>query len=104
MVATFESPRAGSRFNHLTVNTETQTLYVGAVNALYSLYPDLSLWQTVKTGPEMDNPDCPPPMEQFQDCSYAKKEMDSYSKALVVDYSNQRLIACSRYYEGCVCV
>lgn len=96
VVATFESPHQGSYFNHLTVNTETQTLYVGAVNYLYSLYPDLSLWQTVKTGPTLDNPDCPPPMEQFQDCSETKKEMDSYNKALVVDYSQQRLIACSR--------
>lgn len=96
VVATFDSPIASGVFNHLAVNTETQTLYVGAVNHLYSLHPNLTLWQVINTGPELDNPDCPPPMPQLQDCTEEKKPTDSYNKALVVDYTNQRLIACSR--------
>ncbi|KAK7102707.1 hypothetical protein V1264_020889 [Littorina saxatilis] len=100
VVGTFESPHPGSKFEHLTVNKQKPTLYVGAVNYLYSLYGDLSLWQEVKTGPQKDNPDCPPPMVQFTECVHTKKDMDSYNKALVVDYKNQRLIACSSLFHG----
>lgn len=96
VVETFDSPHANSQFNHLTVNTETQMLYIGAVNRLYSLYPNLTLLEDVETGPKLDNPDCPPPVPEFQDCLQEKKLTNSYIKALVVDYTHQRLIACSR--------
>jgi hypothetical protein len=33
----------------LTVNTETQRLYVGAMNFLYSLSPDLAMVQQVRS-------------------------------------------------------
>ncbi|XP_076447874.1 plexin-A2-like isoform X2 [Babylonia areolata] len=100
VVTFFESPHPGNDFIHLTVNTETQTVYVGAVNYLYSLQPNLSHWQTVKTGPKPDSPDCPPPILNFNDCSYPKKETKSYNKVLVVDYTHQRLIACSSLFQG----
>nr|KAG5704613.1 hypothetical protein BaRGS_031877 [Batillaria attramentaria] len=100
VVSTFDTPYASSNFIHLTVNKETQTLYIGAVNYLYSLYPNLTRWQKVQTGPKLDNPECPPPMPQFQECSSPKKEMPSYNKALVVDYVNKRLIACSSLFHG----
>ncbi|XP_076468728.1 plexin-A2-like isoform X2 [Babylonia areolata] len=99
VVSTFDSPEAGSHFSHLTLNMETQVLYVGADNFLYSLTPDLRMGQKVRTGPKPDHPDCPPPIPQFQDCDL-KKDMDSYSKALLVDYANNKLIACSSLYHG----
>ncbi|KAL8574219.1 hypothetical protein ACOMHN_027873 [Nucella lapillus] len=95
----FDSPEPGSHFSHLTLNTETQILYVGADNFLYSLKPDLTLAQRVRTGPKLDHPDCPPPIPQFQACEL-KRDTDSFNKALLVDYANSKLIACSSLYHG----
>ena len=41
------------KFNHLTVDKNTGNIYVGAVNRLYQLYPDLESAVAEITGPEV---------------------------------------------------
>jgi len=42
----------------LSVDAQSGTVYVGAVNHIYQLNSNLSLVVDVRTGPEEDNKDC----------------------------------------------
>ena len=87
------------QFNRLTVNRETRELYVGAVNYLYHLTDNFTVLEVANTGPRDDNPNCPP-VTQLGKCSYPQTPTDSYNKALMIDYTNRRLIACSTLFHG----
>lgn len=84
-------------FNHLVVDKNTGRVYIGAVNRLYQLSPDLELVVSEETGPEMDSDDC-----SVLECTaaFSKKLTDNVNKALVIDYTTTRLISCGSLFQG----
>lgn len=89
----------GHRLQHLVVDRHSALVYVGGVNRLYQLSPELDRQVTVETGPREDSPDCP-----AVDCfgSVVTRPTDNINKALVIDYTDTRLIACGTLYQGTV--
>lgn len=85
------------KFNHMVVDKNTGRVYVGAVNKLYQLSPDLELVMNEVTGPHDDSPEC-----SVIDCpnNVIKKRTDNVNKALVIDYTTSRLISCGSLYQG----
>lgn len=69
------------KFNHLVVDKNTGRVYIGAVNRLYQLTPDLELVISEKTGPEPDSDEC-----SVLECTATvnKKPTDNVNKALVI--------------------
>lgn len=51
-------PSATTDLRHLAVDSQTGTVYVGAVNHLYQLNGNLTLVVDVVTGPVQDNKNC----------------------------------------------
>ena len=86
------------QFNHLVVDKNTGRVYVGAVNKLYQLSPDLQLNVAAVTGPKDDSPLC----SVFPDCppTTAKKLTNNVNKALLIDYAESRLISCGSLFQG----
>lgn len=97
IVNTFNEGNGGHRLQHLVVDKHSALVYVGGVNRLYQLSPELERQVTVETGPREDSPDCP-----AVDClgSVLKRPTDNVNKALVIDYTDTRLIACGTLYQG----
>lgn len=91
-----------SRLNHLLLDSSSGYVYVGAVNALYHLSPDLQLISWGKTGPTLDSPDCLPPIEP-KDCSQAR-QTDNTNQLLLLEKQEgsqaQRLIVCGTVLQG----
>lgn len=85
------------RFNHLVVDKNTGRVYIGAVNNLYQLSPDLDLVVKVVTGPKQDSDLC-----SVLECtsSVATQQTDNVNKALVIDYTTTRLIVCGSLFQG----
>lgn len=85
------------RFNHLVVDKNTGRVYIGAVNHLYQLTPELELVMKERTGPELDSDEC-----SVLECTAAvnKKLTDNWNKALVIDYTTTRLISCGSLFQG----
>ncbi|XP_054746803.1 plexin-A2 isoform X1 [Anastrepha obliqua] len=83
--------------NHLVVDTFTGRVFVGGVNYLYQLSPELELHETVKTGPKNDSVEC-----TVLDCpAHAiRKPADNYNKVLLIDRATSRLIACGSLFQG----
>ena len=85
------------QFNNLVVDKNTGRVYIGAVNKLYQLSPDLRLNVVAVTGPKEDSPKC----SVFPDCSEDDKELsNNVNKALLIDYSESRLISCGSLFQG----
>lgn len=80
IVRTFKDNNV-DKFNHLVVDKNTGRVYVGAVNRLYQLTPDLDLVIAEKTGPELDSYEC-----SVLECASTvnKKQTDKVNKALVI--------------------
>lgn len=98
---TFISPNS-SRLNHLLLNPSSGHVYVGGINALYHLSSNLQILSWGKTGPELDNPDCLPPIEK-EDCSQAR-ETDNTNQLLLLEESEGSrpisLIVCGTVLQG----
>lgn len=86
-------------FNHLTVHQSTGAVYVGAVNRVYKLSSNLTLLVSHDTGPEDDNKACYPPLI-VQPCSEPLVSTNNVNKLLLIDYSQNRLLACGSLYQG----
>ena len=86
------------RFQHLIVDLRTGRLYVSATNRLYQLDARMTVEATVITGPQADNPFCPPP--PTADCHDARRvPTDAISKALALDQRDGRLITCTNLFQ-----
>uniref|UniRef100_A0A8D1HP83 Plexin A4 n=1 Tax=Sus scrofa TaxID=9823 RepID=A0A8D1HP83_PIG len=95
---TFRGEPAES-FNHLVVDERTGHIYVGAVNRIYKLSSDLKVLVTHQTGPDEDNPKCYPP-RIVQTCNEPLTTTNNVNKMLLIDYKENRLIACGSLYQG----
>ncbi|KAF4525115.1 hypothetical protein B566_EDAN005057 [Ephemera danica] len=96
IVRTF-TDEGSDKFNHLVVDKNTGRVFVGAVNRLYQLSPELDLVMSEITGPFEDAPEC-----SVLDCppTVIKKPTDNVNKALVIDYTTTRLISCGSLFQG----
>jgi plexin A len=77
------------------VDKNTGLVFIGAVNRLYQLSPDLALVMSEVTGHRDDSLQCSP----FEP-TVLKKPTDNMNKALVIDYTTTRLISCVSIFEG----
>jgi plexin A len=86
------------QFNNLVICKNTGRVYIGAVNKLYQLSPDLNLTQSAVTGPKEDSPMC----SVLPDCpsSVEKKLINNVNKAMVIDYAESRIIECGSLFQG----
>ncbi|XP_053378077.1 plexin-A2-like [Mercenaria mercenaria] len=87
-------------FQHAVMDRRTRRIYVGAKNRLYEFDENLEILTEMKTGPELDNVECP--IRKYQ-CEFPKTLTPSYSKAILIDYENNKLIHCINLYQG-VCL
>ncbi|XP_030073029.1 plexin-B2 [Microcaecilia unicolor] len=94
----FTSKSFKTELNHLTVDTNTDTVYLGAVNALYQLTADLQLKFNDTTGPKQDNKMCTPPIDLKQ-CPNSKLT-DNYNKLLVLHKSSNSMVVCGSIFKG----
>ena len=98
--ASFHPERREWAFNHLTVHQNTGALYIGAVNRVYKLSGNLTLLVSHDTGPEDDNKACYPPLI-VQPCSEPLVSTNNVNKLLLIDYSQNRLLACEIGRASC---
>ena len=87
------------QFNSLVIDKNTGRVYIGAVNKLYQLSPDLELTVSAITGPKEDSPYC----SVLPDCpaNVEKKLTNNVNKALVIDYAESRIIECGSLFQVC---
>ncbi|KAM4662527.1 plexin-B3 isoform 2-T3 [Discoglossus pictus] len=81
-------------FNHMARDPSSGSIFIGAVNWIYQLSPDLNLVVENKTGPKMDSPDCLP-----QECNQANPT-DNTNKLLIVNPYSGELLTCGQVFQG----
>ncbi|AWO98076.1 putative plexin-A4 [Scophthalmus maximus] len=86
-------------FNHLAVDYRNGNVYLGAVNRIYKLSPSLEVQVSHETGPDEDNRKCYPP-RIVQPCSEPLTLTNNVNKMLLMDYRENRLLACGSLYQG----
>lgn len=97
--STFHVENVDWTFNHLVVDERTGHVYLGAVNRIYKLSNELKVLVTHQTGPDEDNPKCYPPTI-VQPCTEPLTFTNNINKMLLIDYKENRLIACGSLYQG----
>ncbi|KAJ8017304.1 hypothetical protein DPEC_G00016450 [Dallia pectoralis] len=91
----------GSPLNHLLLDPRSGQLYIGAVNHLYHLSPDLQVLSSSQTGPKLDSPECLPPIVSG-DCLSARLTPNT-NKILLLEEGvaeARRLIVCGTLFQG----
>ncbi|XP_031422619.1 plexin-A1 isoform X4 [Clupea harengus] len=93
----FAPPEGG--LTHLVVHNKTGEVYVGAVNWIYKLSSNLTQLRSHMTGPVVDNEKCYPP-PGVQSCPHELVQTNNVNKLLLLDYGQNRLIACGSTSQG----
>lgn len=83
--------------NNVVADPRTDRLYIGAVNAIYQLNPDLVVESRTETGPKRDNRQCTPPVTD--NCAEAV-DTDNHNKLLLVHGANDTLVVCGSIFRG----
>lgn len=96
---TFRAENSEMSFNHLVVDKRNGNVYLGAVNRIYKLSAGLEAQVSHQTGPDEDNRDCYPP-RIVQSCSEPLTLTNNINKMLLIDYRENRLLACGSLYQG----
>ncbi|XP_005164747.1 plexin-A4 isoform X1 [Danio rerio] len=97
--STFRVENTEWTFNHLAVDHRNGNVYLGAVNRIYKLSPGLDIQVSHQTGPDEDNRNCYPP-RIVQPCSEPLTLTNNVNKMLLMDYRENRLLACGSLYQG----
>ncbi|XP_032702225.1 plexin-A3 isoform X2 [Lontra canadensis] len=84
---------------HLAVHRVTGEVFVGAVNRVFKLAPNLTELRAHVTGPVEDNARCYPP-PSMRACTHRLAPADNVNKLLLVDYAARRLVACGSVWQG----
>ncbi|XP_029417713.1 plexin-A3 isoform X2 [Nannospalax galili] len=84
---------------HLAVHRVTGEVFVGAVNRVFKLAPNLTELRAHVTGPIEDNARCYPP-PSMRVCAHHLVPMDNVNKLLLIDYAAHRLVACGSIWQG----
>lgn len=86
-----------TKLNHLVVDRNTGRVFIGGINSVYQLSPDLDVVATAITGPKNDSTDC-----TILDCpnQAIRKPTNNINKVLLIDYSTSRLISCGSLFQG----
>ena len=93
--------------NQMVMDSDTGTIYVGALNHLYRLDSNLRELENVTTGPQKDNVDCPLPVEETDThCrtinakKVLREETDNENKVLVIFKKGGKLVTCGTLFQG----
>uniref|UniRef100_A0AAY4BUA5 Sema domain-containing protein n=1 Tax=Denticeps clupeoides TaxID=299321 RepID=A0AAY4BUA5_9TELE len=84
---------------HLVVHNKTGEVYVGAINWIFKLSSNLTKLRSHVTGPVVDNEKCYPP-PGVQSCHHELVQTSNVNKLLLLDYGQNRLIACGSTSQG----
>uniref|UniRef100_A0A8C5GLS8 Plexin-A1 n=1 Tax=Gouania willdenowi TaxID=441366 RepID=A0A8C5GLS8_GOUWI len=84
---------------HLAIHNKTGEVYVGAVNWIFKLSSNLTKLRSHMTGPVVDNEKCYPP-PSVQSCPHDLTQTPNVNKLLLIDYAQNRLIACGSTSQG----
>ncbi|XP_034055795.1 plexin-B2-like, partial [Gymnodraco acuticeps] len=83
--------------NNVVTDPRSGRLYVGAVNHLYQLSPDLQIESSTETGPKRDNRQCTPPVT---DACEEAVDTDNHNKLILVQEGKDTLVVCGSVYRG----
>uniref|UniRef100_A0A669DWD5 Plexin-A1 n=1 Tax=Oreochromis niloticus TaxID=8128 RepID=A0A669DWD5_ORENI len=90
---------ADCSLTHLAIHMKTGEVYVGAVNRIFKLSSNLTNLRSHMTGPVVDNEKCYPP-PSVQSCNHELAQTPNVNKLLLIDYAQNRLIACGSTSQG----
>ncbi|KAM6962226.1 plexin-B2a [Tautogolabrus adspersus] len=88
---------SASLINNVVSDPHTGRLYVGAVNFLYQLNPDLVEESQTEMGPKRDNRQCTPPVT---DACEEAVDTDNHNKLLLVHRAKDVLVVCGSVFRG----
>ncbi|CAJ1054611.1 plexin-B2a [Xyrichtys novacula] len=83
--------------NNVAADPRTGRLYVGAVNSIYQLNPDLEMESRTETGPRKDNKHCTPPVT---DACEEAVDTPNHNKLLLVHGAKDVLVVCGSVFRG----